>query len=282
MKRSLLWSIAATLLLVLTSPPSVARAETLNCTPITSVPAVIETQGVYCFTQHVATSMSSGIAILINVNNVIIDLNGYKLQGLAAGPGTQAAGIGSTGHRNITIRNGTVRGFIFGIVLLNGGGNVVEDMRIDFNTATGISVTGAGNIIRNNTIVSTGGSSLTANNAPVGISIDGSLHRVINNDVLETLPTGTGFAVGINVGSPGEGLVLENNRLSNSTLPQGEGQSRGIQLGLDVGSVLIVNNRFTRWTIAAICLPGSSGKLRDNVSLASGAYTDCIDAGNNN
>jgi hypothetical protein len=49
-----------------------------------------------------------------------------------------------------------------------------------------------------------------------------------------------------------------------------------------VGSVLIVNNRFTRWTIAAICLPGSSGKLRDNFSLASGAYADCIDAGNNN
>jgi hypothetical protein len=33
-----------------------ARAETVNCTPITSLPAVITVQGIYCFTDHLATA----------------------------------------------------------------------------------------------------------------------------------------------------------------------------------------------------------------------------------
>jgi hypothetical protein len=37
--------------------------------------------------------MSTGAAIFINVNNVTIDMNGYKIGNLAARAGTQAYGI---------------------------------------------------------------------------------------------------------------------------------------------------------------------------------------------
>ena len=62
-----------------------ARAETVNCTPIDYLPYTISAQGVYCFTQHLGTNMTSGNAITINTNNVVIDLNGFKLGGLGAG-----------------------------------------------------------------------------------------------------------------------------------------------------------------------------------------------------
>ena len=39
---------------------SPAHAETTNCTAITSLPAVITSQGVYCFTGNLSTSMTTG------------------------------------------------------------------------------------------------------------------------------------------------------------------------------------------------------------------------------
>src|SRR5262245_29056235 len=106
MKTTVLRS-ASLLALACASVP--ALAETTNCTAITSVPYVITVQGVYCFTDNIATTMSSGNAIEIQANNVTIDLNGFKLGGLAAGLGTSARGIYANQRQNITVRNGIVR-----------------------------------------------------------------------------------------------------------------------------------------------------------------------------
>ena len=66
----------------------------------------------------------------------ILDLNGWKLGGLAAGTGTQADGIFALNRQNMTIKNGIVRGFLSGIWLAGAGssqGLVVEDIRADQN-----------------------------------------------------------------------------------------------------------------------------------------------------
>src|SRR6266571_814513 len=105
-------SLLVTLALMFGAAP--ARAETVNCTAITSLPAVITVQGIYCFTGDLATGITSGNAIDIQTNNVVLDLNGFKLGGLAAGPGTQASGIHAFDRQNLTIKNGTVRGFLTG------------------------------------------------------------------------------------------------------------------------------------------------------------------------
>src|SRR5262245_55252905 len=110
-----------------------AHAETTNCTPITTLPYVITVQGVYCFTGNLATAMTSGNAIDVQTSNVTIDLNGFKLGGLAAGFGTSANGIHANQRQNITIRNGIVRGFRAGVFLEDSSftvsqGHVVEDL----------------------------------------------------------------------------------------------------------------------------------------------------------
>src|SRR5262245_9719378 len=109
-----------------------AWAETIQCTAIASLPYTISVQGVYCLAGDLSTGMTSGSAIVIATNNVVLDLNGHRIGGLAAGPGTQATGIYANDRQNITIRNGTIRGFYNGIYLgggLGSQGHLIEEVR---------------------------------------------------------------------------------------------------------------------------------------------------------
>ena len=230
------------------------RAETVNCTAITTLPAVITVQGVYCLTGNLATAITTGNAIEIQTNNVVLDLNGFKLGGLAAGPGTGATGIHAADRQNITIKNGTIRGFGEGIFLHDTGasqGHVVEDIRADQNTVVGIEVRGSGTIVRNNQVVATGGCTVCGANASAfGISVVGVGPRVLNNDVINTFRQGTGTA-------------------------------RGIFLGGTAG--LAVNNRITDADTGILYFVGSTGKYRDNITVdVTTPYTDGTDIGNNN
>jgi hypothetical protein len=249
-------SLLVLLALIVGAAP--ARAETVNCTPITGLPAVITKPGVYCFTGDLVTDITSDQAIIeISAHNVVLDLNGFKLGGLPAGPGTFAVGIFAFDRQNITIKNGTVRGFLRGIFLTDNGasqGHVVEDIRADQNTFVGIDVEGSGTIIRNNQVVATGGTTV---NGPetfaYGIIVLGDGLRVLNNDVIHTVKQGTGIAWGILFTGVSGGLAV-NNRIT--------GADRGIEFA--------INN---------------TGKYRDNLTFDVPTATRFVggtDAGNNN
>lgn len=155
MHSSLAWAVAVAALAL----SSAARAETIYCTAINALPAVISTQGIYCLKKDLATSITTGAAITINTNNVTIDLNGFKLGGLVGGAGSQAKGITAVGRTNVTLRNGSVRGFYAGIYLSGGSGHLIEDMRVEGSLQTGILIAANGSIIRRNVISSIGGGS---------------------------------------------------------------------------------------------------------------------------
>ncbi len=128
-----------------------AKAETIECTVIDTIPFIITVQGIYCLTGNLASGLTSGDMITVATNNVTIDMNGFKLGGLAAGAATFANGIFAFGRRNITIRNGSIRGFFRGILLqgnpATSSGHLLEDLRLDGNTLIGARVEGTGNII---------------------------------------------------------------------------------------------------------------------------------------
>ena len=246
-------SLLVLLALVLGAVP--ARAETANCTAITALPTVITVQGIYCFTDNLSTGITLGDAINIQTNNVVLDLNGFKLGGLAAGLGTLAIGVHATDRQNITVKNGTIRGFLRGIFLQDFGasqGHVVEDIRADQNTESGIWVDGSGNIIRNNQVVATGGTTFFGGNANIqGIVTGGAGPRVLGNDVIHTVKQGTGIARGILFQSGTDGFAV-NNRITDA--------ERGIEFE-----------------------PLVTGKYRDNVTDdVTTPYTGGTDAGNNN
>jgi len=180
-----------------------ARAETINCTEITVIPMVITVQGVYCLKGNLATSLTVGNMIDIQTNNVTIDFNGFKLGGLAAGPGTLATGIFARDRKNITLRNGSVRGFFKGIYLDKSGtgissGHLIEDMLLDGNKAVGIQAEGSGMIVRRNRVVNSGP---TNNNSNVtGIFMRTASNSVIADNLVSGT-SGTDFARGIVVTS---------------------------------------------------------------------------------
>ena len=203
------------------------QAETINCTPITSLPAVISTQGVYCLTGNLATSQTSGNAITITANNVTLDLNGWKIGGQAAGTATQAFGIYSAAV-NVTVKNGIVRGFRDGIIL-EGRGAVVRDMLIDQNTTVGILVDGSGAVIDHNQVVDTGGSTVAPNLAAFGIFAGyGSVGATFSNNMVSGLTaTGAGNEFGIYL--VGANSTVRDNVVSDTAKPTGGGTSFGIQ-----------------------------------------------------
>jgi nitrous oxidase accessory protein NosD len=250
-----------------------------SCTPITSLPSTITVSGVYCLKSDLSTAITQGSAIAIQADDVIIELNGYKLNGVAG------AGIYAFRQKNITIRNGSVRGFTKGIWLSDTIGvgtisqsHLIENIRAELNMDIAIQIDGLNNIIRNSLVVNTTG---TGSTNAIGIAANGPGARVLNNDVIETMHPTTGYGAGISI-TYASGAVVENNRIGNSSLGT---YTNGIEV-LSSTDVLVSNNRVTMMN-HGIFYGASTGKYRDN--LTSGVlipfYVDAgavIDAGNNN
>ncbi|WP_202843760.1 right-handed parallel beta-helix repeat-containing protein [Luteimonas saliphila] len=144
---------------VLAGASTGARAEaSATCTGfVDSVPATISAPGVWCLRRDLSTAISEGAAITIAADGVALHCNDFKLGGLAAGPSSRATGIRASSRRNTVVRRCTVRGFLIGINLDNGGEHVVEDNRLDDNLYGGIRVNGERNVVRRNRVHDTGG-----------------------------------------------------------------------------------------------------------------------------
>jgi parallel beta-helix repeat protein len=259
--RNLSWSGLTGLCIIMTMATVPAYAETINCTPITSLPATISAQGVYCLTGNVGTGMTSGNAIEINANNVTIDLNGWKVGGQSAGLATQAYGIHST-MDNVTIKNGIVRGFYFGIRLA-GRGAVVEDILADQNTHTGIELEGMGAIVRRNRVIDTGRATVSSGGYALGVVVGGQ-GSLVENNFISGLTAGGGaleFGILVNVNN----CTVRGNVISNGAKPIAGVESYGISVKDSDSS--IVGNTVTNFNYGIYFVEGTTGKYSHNVAV---------------
>lgn len=239
----------------LSSPGVVGADDFRACRPISApLPAEITDAGTYCLSGNLSTSMLRGAAIFIRASNVVLDLNGFILEGLANREETTAAGVTNdffAKPQDITIRNGTVRGFFEGVGLW--GSNVtVEGIRADRNSAMGIRVTGDGAVIRGNQVVAPGGTRVGGSLffPARGIFVAGSAPRVLNNDVTGIRNDVSATATGIVLRGVG-GLVI-NNRIVT------------VERGIEFSGM------------------ASDGKYRDNLTFdVVTPYIGGTDAGNN-
>ena len=274
-----------TLAALLSAP--VAHAEVENCTVITSLPTTISTQGLYCLTEDLSTPIESGEAIAVEVNNVTIDCNGFKLGGLAAGDDTRTRGIYALDRLNTVVRNCSIRGFNFGVYFFGGGGHVVEDNRFDNETFIGIGLIGTdGDIIRRNHIVDTGG------NTPVIISTDGQAYGIAaqsasgllieHNSVVDTTATaGTGkVAYGITAVSS-QGVLRDN--VVQTVLGDGANKSYGI-VATGAARVVLRDNSVINPATDGYAISASADSwCADNhlLGFSSGQIGACQDGGGN-
>jgi hypothetical protein len=193
---------------------------------ITAIPFTISAQGHYCLGNDVATAATTGDAITIDANSVVLDLQGYKIGGQAAGLATTAVGVHVTNHSTVVVKNGLIRGFFYGVWFENSGGsnnNLAANIRADGNTDGGIRMEGGeNNTVRDCVVGSTGGTTAPTGGifvqVPIGINAPGTNGFIINNTVTNTTPcascgnTNT-FAYIVS------GNVINNNAIGNGNVP---------------------------------------------------------------
>jgi len=213
------------------------------CIAITFVPFEIIEEGVYCFTGNLETTNES--AITISADNVTINLNGWTLDGSSSGNTTESYGIFAYQRKNITIRNGTIRGYLSGILLSDESpyttsqGHLIEDIRSDKNTMRGIVVAGRDYIVRRNHIIDTGGSSEVG--FIVGIFLVGPSGHVLNNDISKTTGDSVNEARALHL-SEAHGTLVEGNRIDD--VSSDTGTTRGIHIQSS-NDVLVRGNNIT-------------------------------------
>ena len=252
-------------LIILLLAASAVYAETTNCTAITSIPYKITEPGVYCLTGNLSLGKVTGRAIFIDADDVVLDLNGWTLEG-TGGLATLLVGIKAYQRKNITIRNGTIRGFYRAIYLADlppyttSQGHLIEDIHADSITYMGIQVFGRVNTVRRNQLGDTGGS--TVNQWAIGIYLRGAEGRVLNNDISSTVATGSGEARGVYLGNA-SGAVVEGNRIND--VSRDTGFAYGIIIVSSSYDVLFRGNSITSADFG-IRYVASTGKYMDNLT----------------
>ncbi len=136
-----------------------AHAETENCTEITALPFTITTQGIYCLKQNLNLSLATGNAITVNAGNVAIDFNGWRVNNQAAV--NTSVGVFAQDRKNISLRDGFIRGFHRGIYIAqtiagSSEGHLVTGMKIAETNFVGIIMQGDKSVVSGNRILQVG------------------------------------------------------------------------------------------------------------------------------
>ena len=278
-------SLVLIVLALLLSPPRAAQAAESydNCTGfITSIPAVISTQGTWCMKQDLATAMTSGNAITVNTNNVTIDCNNFKLGGLAAGLGTTALGIYALDRQNTTVRHCNIRGFDVGIYLESTftGGNLVEDNRLDGNTFVGMRVDGDGSTVQRNRVFDTGETTLSTNAYGIVTHYD--------VDILDNTVSGVTARTGGNGAAIGIETYLNDANSVNGNRVRGlhhQGNGATAIYNFSVSRVVMRDNDLlgdgSLLTSGMECADSKAGAKNNAISGFTTAINICSDDGGN-
>lgn len=226
------------------NPPGSTDAVKLPGTPISSVPFTIDNPGYYYATGNLAALGGNGITI--NASGVTLDLGGFSL--FPTGLFTPGSGITTSNVditlRDITIRNGVITGWQYGIRTPNFISSTYEDLRVSENNF-GIS-TGSGNTIRR---VTSGYNQLYGllieqrddawggwvtdsdfrKNGTQGMIIEANNVQVSGNVI------GVNGAAGVQVSSHFN-EILDNQIIGNG--------GYGVDLSTSAGNTIVARNRF--------------------------------------
>ena len=250
------------LALALAVPGAAVYAETTDCTVITSAPFIIPAPGIYCLRNSLVGNIS------IQASDVVLDLNGHVLESAKLGSGS---GINAFERANITIRNGTVRGFNTAIQI--GGpklsrSHLIERLRLLDNAEGAMSVEGDGSVVRHNMLLNNGFSA--SGGARFILFAGGDGNHIADNQIVESGIGAVGEVVGIRTN--GSGVAVERNVISNAEI--GTHHSRGIiVVGAATARNSVVGNRIVNMKIGIMNGFGTSGPAVFMDNTVGGATT---------
>jgi len=276
------------LLAVLAFLPERGAAQISYGTAITTVPYNITKAGVYRFTKDLGYTGLTKYAIGVEATDVVIDLNGYELVAVS-GTTNVATGIQCPENR-VTIKNGSIRGFLNGVVV-TADYSRVTGLLVANCLASGISVLGNHSEISHNRVSQTGGS---GNNGlySIGIALTGTNGTVNDNDVQTTFQTDTNghYSDGIRIRGC-QNVIVSNNRVTDTEpLTPTKATSTGIATdpAIPSGGLVYLGNTVIAASTAFDLSGGVSGKYGDNITsnFTTTDYfttgTGMVSIGNNN
>jgi hypothetical protein len=241
---------------------------------IESLPASIGTPGVWCLRHDVTTAVGSGAAIQVTSNNVTLDCNGYRIGGLAAGPGSLASGVYASGRQNFTIRNCGIRGFYYGILVEGGAGHLVEDNRLDNNLLNAIRVSADNSRVRRNAVFDTGGAtgrndaSAIFGSADISDNTIGGVYAVVapgqsngitatafgqqvSRNTIRGLVANSGGGAAYGIIANANGITVDGNRIAAASVVNGIGI-------VGTGNVFCINNTVANFSSAVVSCRAST------------------------
>ena len=244
---------------------------------IDRAPFVITQPGLYRFTGHLEHT-GSGPAIEIAANDVVLDLQGFTLIG-TAGPANPSIGIFAANRSNVVVRNGTITGFQFPVMLVGNQARdyLVEEIRAVRNWYFGIWVEGSRSIVRNSQILDTGGSTVASNyTVPIAVRAVGAGVAVRDNIISGRVRSSVDIEwVGVHV-DRGPSAEVSGNLIAIDTGSPTPPSAGFTTFGLWVNGgtwgaagatdVLIADNLLARLQIGAYLdgAPGGLGTFADN------------------
>jgi len=270
--------------------PTQAAQSYDNCTGfITSLPASINTPGTWCLKQDLSSAITSGDAISINADHVIIDCNNFALDGTPAGGGSATRGIAAQDRVGAIVRHCDIRGFNYGVFFAGSsseGAHIVEDNRFYGNLAVGMLVQGDRSILRRNEVLNTASS--TAYIGVIGINATYSVD-ILDNTVSGVDASGyDSSAMGIYTTANVHGVIAGNRVRGMHVAPGGVGEWDGIFNYYPVDIVLRDNDVSSNEPYAGMfesrgieCYSGTGRASNNVVSGFSTALGACSDAGGN-
>jgi hypothetical protein len=138
--------------------PGPARAETQNCTVLTTMPATLSAPGHYCLDQDFALFPGSNPMVTISADDVVLDCNGHTLRNTYVdgdGIGVSVVDV----RRGVTVRQCVLDGFEPGVSVETYPGSTaastairIEDNRILRAHTTGIRAIGSNLRIERNQV----------------------------------------------------------------------------------------------------------------------------------
>jgi len=131
-------------------------------------PIQITEPGSYILTSNLSVNVNT-TAILIQTDDVTLDLNGFTISGpvvCSRGDPTTCStsglgiGIDAADQRNITVRNGVVRGMGSDGVIVNGRGARVSNLTVTENAENGLAISGSGTLAKGISAILNGSSGI--------------------------------------------------------------------------------------------------------------------------
>ena len=270
--------------LLLGVPLTLASSPTEASTTIDRLPYVIKTSGHYSLAEDLKLDAPSGAAIRVDADHVTLDLNGHTLEGTAGSP-SAAFGVQAVDRKNLTIANGTIRGFYFGIDIQSADrvdsrstGHRVEELTLHRNWYFGIRLVGSNSTVSHCLVSSTGGSTRPRHTIPHGVRLVGERNVLrdccIRDLHLKRCDAGRGEIVGVHFDAAKDSR-MENNTLIDLTtetddvISTDDQQERRFAVWINGGprkdSFLTVRgNRFSGFTVPLAFTPGTDGQVEGN------------------